>query len=305
MIMDDIMKQIILNSLRSKLLDRTSFNDLPESFWKRTGALNTWGTNAIEGNTITREDADHIILDGKSVSDKPIKDVIETIQHEKAFEKLVKIRQKEITLKTVLELHDDIFHGLLPDAGQWRRINVRIKKASFTPERLEKVVLKMESWERDYRERDLSGESVFSLGAWMHFEFERIHPFSDGNGRVGRLLLNLHFLRKNWPPIHILPQDRKQYLNALSSIDIKNDFVPLEIFLKKLMGSSLVDLLDQVGTTSEDKLITLKEVSNFCSYTPQYLALRCKQGILPSIKHKGEWLTSKRALELYISHIAR
>ena len=187
MILSEIMKQIILlESLRSKLLDRTGLNDLPESFWKRSGALNTWGTNAIEGSTITREEAEHIILDGKSVSDKPIRDVIETIQHEKAFEKLVNIRQKEISLKTVLELHDDVFHGILSDAGQWRRINVRVKNASFTPPRLEKVVRKMELWERNYRERDLNGEDIFSLGAWVHYEFERIHPLSDGNGRVGR-----------------------------------------------------------------------------------------------------------------------
>ena len=300
------MKQIILlEILRSKLLERTSFNDLPESVWKRSGVLNTWGTNAIEGSTITRADAEDIILDGKSVSGKPIRDVMETLQHEKAFENLVKIRQKEITLKTVLELHDEVFHGILPDVGQWRRINVRIKNASFSPPRLEKVVREMESWERHYRERDIGGKDVFRLGAWMHFEFERIHPFSDGNGRIGRLLLNLHFLRKNWPPIHILPEHRKQYLDALKAIDTKKDFSLLEMFFKTLMGSSLIDLLDQVGTTSEDKLIKLKEASKECSYSPQYLALRCKQGMLPAVKNRGEWYISKRSLDLYISHIGR
>ena len=99
----------------------------------------------------------------------------------------------------------------------------------------------MENWVKLYRQRDVEGENVFSLGSRMHFEFERIHPFSDGNGRVGRLLLNLHFMNRNWPPVHILPVHRNDYLDALNKA-AKDDFSHLKNLLKVLMGASLLDL---------------------------------------------------------------
>jgi len=303
MIRCENMKQIILEGLRSALLERTSFENLPEDVWKRSAALNTWGTNAIEGSTITREDAERLILEEKSVA-KPVRDVLETLQHERAFRSLLERRHREITLETVLEFHEEVFHGILFDAGQWRRVNVQIRNASFTPPRMEKVVRETDKLMKGYREQDIQGEDVFILGAWMHFEFERIHPFSDGNGRVGRLLLNLHFLRHNWPPIHILPTHRKQYMDGLNNAYKKEDFTQIEKLFKTLMSASLVDLLNQVGT-SEDKLISLKKASKETQYSAQYLALRCKQGMLPAVKTGREWYTSKHALKLYLSHIGR
>lgn len=297
------MKKVILNELRSELLERVSLDQLPESVWKRSAALNTWGTNAIEGSTINREDAEKILLENRSVGDKPTRDVIETIQHERAFRNLLDYRDEEITLETVLELHEEVFRGILKDAGRWRRNNVRIRGASFSPPRMEKVTREMENWEKEYRQRDIEGEDVFELGAWMHYEFERIHPFSDGNGRVGRLLLNLHFLRRNWPPVHVLPEHRDDYLDSLNDA-ARGDSEPLEGFLKARMGSSLVDLLDQLGT-EEDELISLQGGSEKSPYGARYLALRCKQGKLPALKSNGRWKTSERALRLYKNYVGR
>ena len=297
------MHEVILNALRPELLERTTLDALPESVWKRIAALNTWGTNAIEGSTISFRDAERILFDNVTPGGKPMRDVTETMQHEQAFRGLLDRRKREITLETVLELHEDVFRLILPDAGQWRRINVRVRDADFTPPRMEKVLRETETWIKNYRERDLAGEAPFSLGAWMHFEFERIHPFSDGNGRVGRLLVNLHFLKRNWPPVHILPIHRDHYLRSLNEA-AGGDFTVLENLLKILMGSSLIDMLDQAGT-SEDKLISLSEASDVVPHSEKYLALRCKQGEIPSLKSKGQWRTSRRALELYQRHIGR
>jgi Fic family protein len=296
-------KSILLEELRSALFERTSLENLPEPVWKRAAALNTWGTNAVEGSTITWEDAQRLLLEGKSIPNRPVRDVMETLQHERTFRSLPGLRESPVGPKLILQLHESVFRGILPDAGQWRRVNVRVTGAAFTPPRMEKVVSEMEAYERAYRERDVAGEDTFGLGAWMHFEFERIHPFSDGNGRVGRLLLNLYFIRHNWPPVHVLPNNRKAYLKALN-LAAGGDFSALEGLLKLLMGASLVDLLDQVGT-SQDELMGLKRVSKLSPYGMKYLALRCQQGALPAVKTGGEWQTSKRALGLYSKHFAR
>jgi Fic family protein len=271
--------------------------------WNRTAALNTWGTNAIEGSTISYEDAQRLLLDRVSVGDKPVRDVMETIQHERAFRSLLQRRQADITMRTALELHEVVFREILLDAGQWRRENVRIRGARYSPPRMEKVLGEMEAWDARYRQRNLEGENVFGLGAWMHYHFERIHPFRDGNGRVGRLLLNLHFLKHSWPPVHILPQQRGEYLSSLN-LAARDDLGPLEELLKKTIGASLVDLLDQVGT-SEDELVPLKEAAGRSPYGEQYLALRCKQGELPALKTNGRWMTSMQAVQIYMEVVGR
>jgi len=297
------MNQNVLNLLRSRLLERGPLGSLQDSVLKRTAALNTWGTNAIEGSTVTYDDARRILLEGKTVGGKPVREVLETLQHERAFRGLYQRLKEEITLGTALELHEGVFLHILPDAGRWRRENFRIRGAGYTPPRMEKVVGEMEEWESRYRQMDLEGEDVFRTGAWMHFNLERIHPFRDGNGRTGRLLLNLHFLRHSWPPVHILPRNRGDYLASLN-LAARGDLGSLEGLLKVAMGSSLVDLLDQVGT-SEDELLPLKLVARQTPYGEQYLAVRCMQGEIPAIKTGGRWRTSLAAVKIYNGEVGR
>lgn len=297
------MHDSILHPLRDALLTRGALDVLPESVWKRAGALNTWGTNAIEGNTLTRRDVERLLLENRSVANRPVHDVMETIQHEAAFRDLLRRRAEPIRMVTAMDLHEAVFRGIKPDAGQWRRVNVRIVGSRHTLPRMEKVVPLMEAWEKTYAKRDMEGEAVFALGAWMHHEFESVHPFSDGNGRVGRLLLNLHFLKHNWPPVHVLPPQRILYLRCLDA-GHSGDLAPLEAFMREAMARSLLDLLDQVGT-AEDELQPLKGFAVRGGYSAKYLALRASQGELPALKVAGEWRTSRRALRLYRETVGR
>jgi len=165
------MLEDILEKLRRELLTRAPLDALPESLWKRIGALNTWGTNAIEGNTLTFREVERLLLEQRSVSNRPVPDVLETIQHEAAFRGLVLRRSQRIRMTTAMEFHESVFRGILPDAGQWRRINVRITGSKHTPPRMEKVIGLLAEWEEEYAGRDVRGESAFSLGAWMHHGF--------------------------------------------------------------------------------------------------------------------------------------
>ncbi len=297
------MNESILNALRDFLLNRTSLENLPEEVWKRTSALNTWGTNAIEGNTLTWHDVEMLLVKQRSVADKPISDVLETLQHEKVFRDLPWRRTRPITLETTLELHEAVFRGVKEDAGTWRRVNVRISGSKHVPPRMEKVVAELENMMKEYETRDVNGEDVFMLGTWLHHTFESIHPFSDGNGRIGRLLLNLHFLRHNWPPVHILPPDKERYLDCMD-LGHSGDLSCLAEFIRELMGRSILDLLDQVGT-AEDELRPLIRFDRKSGHSAKYLRLRAGQGILPALKRSGDWHTSKRAVELYREMVGR
>lgn len=291
------MDEIILRRLREALLTRSSLDHLPDDVWKRSSALNTWGTNAIEGNTLTWKEVEKLLIEGQSVGDRPLRDVLETIQHETTFRGLLLRKDLPITMQTALELHETVFKGMMADAGRWRRVNVRITGSTHTPPRMENVVREMEALLKEYDSRDMQGEEVFRFGAWFHHGFESVHPFSDGNGRVGRLLLNLHFLKHNWPTVHILPPDRETYLSAMER-GHSSDLSDLVSLLKELMGRSVLDLLDQVGT-ADDELRPLKSLASKGPYSAHYLSLRAGQGKLPAIKVGGDWRTSNRALRLY------
>ncbi len=293
------MDRHILNLLRERMLDRGSIRHMPEKTLQESFVLNTWGTNAIEGNTLTLDEVTRVIESGMTVPNRPVRDLMETIQHRAALAEVVNGKISEINMKSALTLHEMIFHGILMEAGQWRMVNVRISGSKHSPPRVEKLISLLQEWEQHYMAMEMKREDVFSQAAEMHFGFESIHPFSDGNGRVGRLLLNIHFLNHNWPLLHILPQDRNSYLNAIEAVH-SNGMHSLTSFLETNMASSLLFVLDKVGS-EDDRLLTLNEAKNVSGtdYSTKYLALRIKQGELPGIRLNGRWKISPAAISIY------
>ena len=293
------MDRYILDRLREKMLDRGSVRSMPENVLQYSYILNTWGTNAIEGNTLTLGEVTRIIENGISVPDRPVRDLMETIQHRTALAEVVSRKIYNVNMKSALDLHNIIFHGILIDAGQWRNVNVRISGSKYSPPRVEKILSTLQTWEKHYIEMEMNRMDIFSQAAEMHYGFESIHPFSDGNGRVGRLLLNIHFLKHNWGFINILPQDRGSYLDSLE-IAHQNGVTKLREFLEINIARSLIFMLDMIGS-EEDKLLTLNEAkkTSGTDYSSKYLALRINQGELPGIRLNSMWKTSPAAIRLY------
>jgi len=298
------MNEDLLSELKRALLDRTPLESLPQQVLEHQAIINTWGTNSTEGNTLTLKEVQEVLIDGMGVKNRPIKDIMETINHNEVFLGLTALSKKHVSLLTVLEFHERVFKGVKTDAGQWRQSNVWIRGANFTPPRWEKVIPLMTEWLKEYAAEEKRRGDVFESAAWMHHRFETVHPFTDGNGRVGRLLLNLHFSKHNWPPVNVTPLNRNEYYAALNEGN-DGDMSALSEFLRVLMGQSIVDLLDQVGATKEDGLRSIADLGKNGPYSAKYLGLRAKQGSLPAVKRNGKWMTSKRALDLYVKHIGR
>ena len=296
------MERAILDGMRSALMGKGTFDSIPLPVWRAISSQNTFGTNAIEGNPLTQEQVDRIVIFREPVK-KPTKELLETMQHAAAFVRLADRRKQRIDMVLARTLHEEVFKGVLPDYGQWRRSNLQVRQATFTPENYEWLGERMAAFLKEYERRDSSGGDVFELGAWFHHEFESIHPFSDGNGRVGRLLLNLHFLKHDWPPVNVMPADKDRYMECLGQGD-KGDLKPLTEFLISVMGISLITFLSQMGE-GQDELRPVTRFVEDSPLSPKTLAVRAKAGVLPAIRRGTDWITSKRALDLYIASGAK
>lgn len=170
----------------------------------------TYNTNAIEGSTITLEEAREIIHD-KISPNKPMRDVKETEYHSQIFLEMLN-KKEDITNNIILYWHKKIFEESKEDiSGKYRDYLVRVG-SYLAPDWQE--VKKMMNQLVDFIEENKKMNPV-ELSARAHYKFEKIHPFGDGNGRIGRLLMNFILWHQGYPMLIIEYKGRKSYYRAL------------------------------------------------------------------------------------------
>jgi Fic family protein len=173
----------------------------------------TYNSNAIEGSTITLEEA-RLILEDKVAPNKPLKDIKETESHAEVFLNMLKTEGK-ISEKLMLKWHEDIFKETKPDiAGRIRNYLVTVGPHAAPDWR--KVPELMKQLTAFVNESKLN---PVELAARAHYMFEKIHPFGDGNGRIGRLLMNYLLWKEGYPMLVIEYKGRKSYYRALQKTE--------------------------------------------------------------------------------------
>lgn len=174
----------------------------------------TYNSNAIEGNTLTLKET-AMALEGMTIDQKPLKDHMEAIGHRDAFLLVIDIASKEIPLSesVIKQIHSLVLIDRPEDRGTFRRIPVRIMGAYTEPVQPYLIEPKITDLLATDEERKAKMGTIERI-ARFHLEFEGIHPFIDGNGRTGRLILNLDLIRNGYPPINVKFTDRKKYYDA-------------------------------------------------------------------------------------------
>lgn len=170
----------------------------------------TYHSNAIEGNTLSLPETELVLKEGVTIAGKPLRDHLEAIGHRDAYyyvEDLVKSKAI-ISEKTIKEIHSLVLMDRQADKGVYRSVPVRV--GTFYPCQPYEVPIKMEQLMIDYNTEMQSLHTIERV-AVFHLRFETIHPFIDGNGRVGRLLLNLELMKAGYPPINIKFSDKSRY----------------------------------------------------------------------------------------------
>ena len=175
----------------------------------------TYNSNAIEGNTLTLQET-ALVLEGITIDRKPLKDHLEAVGHKDAFLYVQELVKDNIPFSETIikQIHTLVLMDRPEDRGIYRHIPVRIMGAYHTPPDPVIVPEMMGKLVAEFAKKKLH---PIESAALFHLKFEGIHPFIDGNGRTGRLILNLFLMQNGYPPINVKFADRKRYYDAFDS----------------------------------------------------------------------------------------
>ena len=256
----------------------------------------TYHSNAIEGNTLTLPETRLVLEMGVTTGGKTLREHLEAANNARAFDLVVDMAKKKkmIDNDIIRQVHEIIMAGILEDAGKYRTKNVRIEGTTNAPDwskitGLMDELIKKISWSKMH---------PVGTSAFLHHGFVSFHPFTDGNGRVARLLTNLYLISRGYPPVVLKKGDKMRYYRSLKAAEAGNP-VPFANFMAKAVDESLTSYLSVFG--GNDKLLPLKELAAGTPYSQEYLSLRARQEYLDAVKIGRVWYSSKRAMEGYVS----
>ncbi len=186
----------------------------------------------IEGNILTLRETDIILEHGVTIKGKSLKEHEEVKGQEYAINFLKEIikAQEPLSLRLIREFHALVLNNDIENREKFKQSNNEILGADFetTPyylveEKLTELIDKFNN----------SDEDIITKVSCFHADFEKIHPFIDGNGRTGRLLLNLELMKNGYPITIIKNGDREEYYNVLEAAQTNSDYLLIINFMKQ------------------------------------------------------------------------
>jgi fido (protein-threonine AMPylation protein) len=207
-----------------------------ENYYERFVTEFTYDTNAIEGSTVTLQETALILFDKIVPEGKSLREINEVQNHKDAFDYMLAYKG-DINRAFILKLHKLLMHNILwKYSGRFRNVQVYVRGAGFTPPpagEVEKQFKQLMLW---YRSNKRKYHAVI-VAAYFHHVFESIHPFMDGNGRVGRLLLNFILRKNKFPMVNIKYNERGKYYAALEEGNKGNIKPMADLIIKYLEGT--------------------------------------------------------------------
>jgi|SRR3989338_4408747 len=201
-------------------------------------ALFTYNSTAIEGNTLTLQETAQLLFEKRVPSSKSLREINESINHKEAFDYILNLKE-DISKKVILELHGTVVKNTLKDElkdqiGKYRTVQVYIRGVEWLPSKPKDIHKEMKSLLVWYS-KNKKNLNPLVLAAYFHAVFEMIHPFVDGNGRVGRLLMSFILHKSGFPMINIPNKEKNIYYKSLENSQTNGDLRPFVEFLIKLL----------------------------------------------------------------------
>lgn len=192
----------------------------------------TYHSNRIEGSSLSENDTAAILFENAALPNKSLVEQLEAKNHQAALEYLfgclISGKARRLDEKLILKLHGILMNAIHPDAGAYRNHGVRILGTSVPTANYLKIPVLMQELVRDINR---PAKDTIAKVSSVHARFEQIHPFSDGNGRIGRLLAHAMLLKADLPPAVIRQERRRLYNAYLNRAQLKGDASLLQDFI--------------------------------------------------------------------------
>jgi Fic family protein len=296
--------------------------DQARDTWKDLWHREVHHSTAIEGNTLVLKEVATLLDTGRAIGAKQHKEYLEVLGYGRAASWVYEnahahrdpAQHELVTVTEVREAHHRSMKDVWaiyphPDAmpgeepGSFRVHDIHLFDGGMIPPSHVIVPSEMDLWAHEVR---AFGDRVFANNivvteipfelARLHRRFESIHPFIDGNGRTGRLVLNLILVRLGWPPAIIYKSDRAKYLDALDRSDNDDDGPLAELLARAVVASTHYLLKDLAGPAKTVPLATLADAD----VSPAALKQAATRGRLDAHRGSdGNWRSTRKAVEAY------
>src|SRR6266481_2571097 len=245
-----------------------------------------YNSNAIENSTLTLQETEKILLEMEVAREVTVREVFEA----KNLARVVayirnKSQETEVTKEVILFLHQMLIGGIKDDiAGRFRKVGEYVRVGTHiapAPEQVEKMI---DALLFEYV-ADVKSFFVDRL-AKFHLEFETIHPFCDGNGRIGRVLINYQLQRLGFPGIIIRDKEKKDYYSTFAEYRDKKTAKKME----KILALSLTESLHKrITYLKGEKIVTLSDYAKTSHASASALTNAARRQNIPAFREKGVW----------------
>lgn len=309
----------MLETLDRALADLAGVGGLPlpteaEEIWKGIWYEETHNSTAIEGNTLVLKQVEILLEEGKAVGDKELREYLE-VQGYAAAANWVYAQaahqgdwtDRLISKTELREIHrrvvEPVWQGFPPDTldpgegpGSFRKKDIAPFAGGMAPPPHQNVSPRVDDWIKATNRGPAEGQHPMFFAAEQHAAFEQVHPFRDGNGRTGRLVLNLLLVRHGYPPAIIHKRDRKRYLTALDKAD-HGDPGPLAEMLARTVRTS-IDRFLLPALAGPHRLVPITALADeLLSHNALLVAV--KRGRLRAVQKEQHWYSTKQWVEEY------
>lgn len=247
---------------------------------------NVYNSNAIENSTLTLKETEKILLEMEVSRNVSLREVFEAKNLARVVEYIRnKVNETELATELILLLHkmlitniDDSIAGRYRQEGEYVRVGTHVAPP---PEHVERMIeAAIIAYNSSF------GHYFLERIANFHLEFEHIHPFLDGNGRIGRVLLNFQLQRLGFPPLIVRNKEKKVYYAALSEYDDKKVTKKMD---KILVLALMESLHKRIAYLKGEKIVRLAEHAKKIGKSPSTLLNAAHRQTIPAFREKGVW----------------
>lgn len=262
---------------KESLLSKIFEAELPES---------VYNSNAIENSTLTISETEKILMELEVSRDVSVREVFEAKNLAIVFEHTrAKLKTLEINKELMLLLHDMLIKTIDESiAGRFRKTGEYVRVGTHIAPAPEHIEMMLNQTLLDYT--SAVNEFIVDKVARFHLEFENVHPFNDGNGRIGRVLINLQLMQAGLPPVIIRDKEKADYYTSFKEYREKNKTGRMERIMQLAVYESLHK---RIAYLKGQEIIKLTDYAKQINTAPQSVLNKAARQTIPAFREKGVW----------------